>query len=289
MKKDAIIESGVPQLRDPCVVVKDGIYYMCGTGWHVWKNETGNLAGGWVDLGCAVEIPDDAETNFWAPEIHVYNGAYYMFTTYLSKKTGHRGSTIMRADSPEGPFREISEGHITPPDWDCIDATLYIDESGQPWMIFVHEWTSMPDHVGTMAAAKMSPDLTRLISEPVELFRADDAPWSMNGVTDGCWMYKCADGQLLMLWSNWDDAGYCVGIARSESGNLLGKWTHDSELLYSKNMTGAYDGGHGMIFTASDGKMYLSIHSPNNPVDDRREMPIFVPVREENGTLRVDA
>ena len=50
-------------------------------------------------------------------------------------------------------------------------------------------------------------------------------------------------------------------------------------------MTGTYDGGHGMLFTALDGKMYLSIHSPNSPAGDRMEVPIFVPVREENGTL----
>ena len=136
-----------------------------------------------------------------------------------------------------------------------------------------------------MAAAKLSDDLTHFISEPVELFRADDAPWSMIGVTDGCWMYRCADGQLLMLWSNWDDAGYCVGIARSASGSVTGPWTHDSQLLYSKNMTGEYDGGHGMLFTALDGKMYLSIHSPNGKIGDRMEMPIFIPVKEEDGKL----
>jgi GH43 family beta-xylosidase len=288
MKKRAIIESGVPQLRDPCVVVKDGVYYMCGTGWHIWKNDTGNLAGGWVDLGCVAEIPEDAKTNFWAPEIHAYNGAYYMFTTYLSKKTGRRGCTVFRADALEGPYREISGGHLTPSDWDAIDATLYLDESGQPWMIFVHEWVCMPDKVGTMAAAKMSDDLTCLVSEPVELFRADAPSWAVGGVTDGCWMYRCADSQLLMLWSNWDNAGYCVGISRSASGDILGEWTHDPVPLYSKNVTGVYDGGHGMIFEDINGQMYLSIHSPNSPVGSRLEMPIFVPVKEKDGTLVLD-
>ena len=192
----------------------------------------------------------------------------------------------MKSDSPEGPFIEITDGHITPSDWDSIDGTFYVDPDGQPWMVFVHEWTSTDDGIGRMAAAKLSDDLTHFISEPVELFRADDPFWSKAQVTDGCWMYRTEDGQLLMLWSNSDSAGYCVGIARSADGRVDGTWTQDKDLLYSKNMAGMkYDGGHGMLFYDTDGQMYLSIHSPNNSSAGRVETPVFIPVREENGTI----
>lgn len=282
---DCIVESTIRQLRDPCILVEDGAYYAYGTGWHCYRNTSGSLAGPWTDLGVVVDVPEHAAGCHWAPEVHRYNGKLYMFTTYLSDENNHRGCVILVSDSPEGPFREITGGHITPKTWDAIDGTFYVAPDGQPWMIFVHEWTSTDDGVGRMAAAKLSDDLTHFVSEPVELFRADDAPWAKNGVTDGCWMHRTKDGQLLMLWSNWDSAGYCVGIARSVTGAVEGPWTQDERLLYSKAMTGTYDGGHGMLFTALDGKMYLSIHSPNNPQGDRMEVPVFIPVREENGTL----
>ena len=64
-----------------------------------------------------------------------------------------------------------------------------------------------------------------------------------------------------------------------------GEWTQDSELLYSRNMLGQYDGGHGMLFYDTDGQMYLSIHSPNSVIGNRKETPVFIPVREQNGTL----
>ena len=284
-ERDALIVSSIPQLRDPCILVENGVYYAYGTGWVCWKNTSGHLTTGWQSLGMVAQIPPHADTNYWAPEVHKYNGAYYMFTTYHSTETGHRGCTIMRADRPEGPFVEITNGQITPHDWDAIDGTFYVDPDGQPWMIFVHEWTSTDDGVGRMAAAKLSDDLTHFISEPVELFRADDPAWSKGNVTDGCWMYRCEDGQLLMLWSNWDSAGYCVGIARSADGRVDGNWTQDKELLYSKSMTGEYDGGHGMLFTDTDGQMYLSIHSPNSASAGRKETPVFIPVREENGKI----
>ena len=280
-----IVESDIEQLRDPCILEDNGTYYAYGTGWTCFKNTSGSLAGPWRSLGVVVDVPEHAAGCHWAPEVHRYNGKFYMFTTYLSDVNNHRGCAIFVSDTPEGPFRQITDGHVTPGDWDAIDGTFYVDPQGQPWMVFVHEWTSTDDGVGRMAAAKLSDDLTHFISEPVELFRADDAAWATNGVTDGCWMYPTADGQLLMLWSNWDKAGYCVGIARSASGDVKGPWTHDERLLYSKDMTGKYDGGHGMLFRDADGQMFLSLHSPNSASDGRKEKPVFIPVREWNGTL----
>ena len=283
-----IVESDVLCLRDPCVLYDDGVYYMYGTGWSCYKNSTGSLDSGWEGPYDVVEMPQGHESEggcHWAPEVHKYNGAFYMFTTYLSNITNHRGCVILKSSSPLGPFVPISDSYVTPRDWDSIDGTLYVDDDGQPWMVFVHEWTSTDDGVGRMAAAKLSDDLTHFISEPIELFRADDAWWSYGIVTDGCWMYKTESGSLLMLWSNWDSEGYCVGIAVSESGSIEGPWRQEQTPLYSKAFSGKYDGGHGMIFTHTDGNKYLVIHSPNNADAGRPEKPVFIPLAEQNGTL----
>ena len=88
-----------------------------------------------------------------------------------------------------------------------------------------------------------------------------------------------------MLWSNFDAHGYTLAIARSTNGRLDGEWIHDEEPFYSKSMTGEYDGGHGMIFTDVDGHMYISFHSPNTPVGDRKETPVFLAIKEEDGRL----
>ena len=281
-----MIISSIPKLRDPFIVNHGGVYYAYGTGWHCYKNASGALAGPWENLGQVVQNPPDDDGQHWAPEVHFYRNAYYMITTYRSSENGHRGCAVLKADHPWGPFTYVSDGHITPKEWDCIDGTLYIDPDGQPWMVFVHEWTCQPDHVGTFAAAMLSPDLTHIISNPIELFRADAPKWATAGVTDGCFMYTTAQGTLLMLWSNFAADGYCVAIARSDNGKLDGNWSHDEERLFSKTVSGEYDGGHGMLFTDSNGQMYLSLHSPQTLEGATRlESPVFVPVREENNTL----
>lgn len=283
-----MIVSKINRLRDPFILVQDGVYYAYGTGWVAYKNTSGRLDGDWAFLGKVVEIPSDAEACHWAPEVYQYKDGFYMFTTYKSAETGHRGCAVFKSASPEGPFVRISKGHVTPTEWDSIDATLYVDEDEQPWMVFVHEWTCTDDGIGRMAAARLSDDLLSFISEPIELFRADDPSWTDQRVTDGCWLYKCANGELIMIWSNFAHDGYCVGIARSDNGKVDGNWTHDEDRLYSKTLGGEYDGGHGMIFTSLNGQLYLSIHSPNKPVADRQETPVFIALREENGTLVID-
>ncbi len=282
-----MIVTDIKCLRDPYIWVKDGVYYAYGTGWQCYKNTSGKLDGHWERIKFEVSITDDSIDggDHWAPEVHEYNGAYYMFTTYKSKGTGFRGCTIMKSDSLEGPFVEITGGHITPENWDAIDGTLYVDTDGQPWMVFVHTWECMPNKVGSFAAAKLSKDFTHFISEPIELFLADEPAWAARGVTDGCWMYTTAEGELLMLWSNFDADGYVEAISHSSNGRLDGEWIHEEKPLYSKSMTGTYDGGHGMVFTDVDGQMYLAFHSPNHATNNRMETPTFLAVREMNGTL----
>ena len=87
-----------------------------------------------------------------------------------------------------------------------------------------------------------------------------------------------------MLWSNFDTYGYCVAVARSSDGTIYGEWIHEGKLLYNKKGR-EYDGGHGMIFTSFDGGMYLSIHSPNSVMGERKEKPVFYKIEEKDGEL----
>ncbi len=281
------INSGIKKLRDPFMLIEDGVFYLYGSQWLCHKNTTGKLDSGWDEGKKIVEVPTDFEADDWAPEVHRYNGAYYMFTTYRSTETHRRGCAIFKAEHPYGPFKLHSNGHVTPRDWSCIDGTLHIDSDGQPWMVFVNEHTHTDDHIGRFAAARLSEDLTRFISEPFELFRADSFEWTDRAVTDGCFTYTTKSGSLLMLWSNFipDKGGYATALVRSDNGRLDGNWSHE-RLLFSRQLTGEYDGGHGMFFEL-DGQLWLSIHSPNNPQpnSERMEMPIFVRVKEENDTV----
>ena len=282
-----ITDTGVG-VRDPYVLEYDGTYYMYGTGLApegygcVYSTDLEN----WSEP-VTVYTPEgrcDGTTNWWAPECHYYKGSFYLFATYLSEASGKRGVGIFRSSSPLGPFEIISDGHITPKDRDAIDGTLYVDEDGQPWMVYVGEWTSNEDGIGDMMLAKLSEDLSSFISEPVRLFRATDGRRKSGTITDGPFVYRTKNGRLIMLWSNIDNGSYCVRIAYSSNGKIDGKWRQQPGNLYEQTETHA-DGGHGMLFTAPGGALTLSIHSPNWSSEDNPTTAVFVPVDDIGDTL----
>jgi beta-xylosidase len=280
-------------IRDPYVLVYGGKYFMYGTGaasglgYGCYVSEDLENWAGPVNVFTA-PAGFDGVSCFWAPECHYYRGSFYLFATYFSQSAQHRGVSIFKSESPLGPFEEISDGHVTPDSWDCIDGTLYIDNAGQPWMVFVHEWTSMPDKTGAMAAAKLSDDLTRFISEPIQLFKAKDPIWTDKGVTDGPFMYRTKTGKLLMLWSNGDVNGkYCVGLAKSTNDQITGSWTHGFEPFYSVNRYFDLEGGHAMLFTDLTGRLLMCMHSPNSSDATTHETAVFLEVIDEGYTLEL--
>ena len=276
------IDSKMLIVSDPCIITYNGKYYL--SKFTARANGSNAVAGydiltsdnlyDWsepIHAFTAAECtnPDfDGFDNFWAPEICEYRGKFYIFATYKSRATQQRGCAVFRSDKPDGKYELITQGHITPPDWSCIDNSLYVDENGDPWMIFVHEWVSMPDKIGSMCACRMTDDLTDLKGEITTLFYANDAPWNhKNPVTDGPFIYRFESGKLAMIWSGCSLNGYCIGVAYSENG-VLGPWVQEEALLYTKGI-GDYrygrDGGHGAIFRALDGRLMMSFHGPNKP------------------------
>ena len=284
-------------IRDPFVlpVWAENQYYLYGTtGPEVWAKSatiinyyTGTDLQNWAGPFPAFQPPTGfwADRNFWAPEVHVYRGGYYMFASFKSEDK-RRGTQILAAEGPQGPFLPISDGPVTPRDWECLDGTLFVDASDQPWMVFCHEWVQVGD--GEVCAIPLSEDLKSAVGEPQLLFRASEAPWShelnskgRNGyVTDGPWLHRLSNGTLLMLWSSFRNGDYAVGVARSTSGDILGPWQHEPEPLY------AGDGGHCMVFQTFEGALLLAYHQPNGSPNER---PYFVPLRESETSLEVDS
>nr|WP_246227606.1 family 43 glycosylhydrolase [Propioniciclava coleopterorum] len=185
-----------------------------------------------------------------------------------------RASHILRADAVQGPYEPWSDGPITPPGWQCLDATLFVAEDGTPWTVFCHEWQQV--HDGGMWAMPLTPDLRRAAGRPVWLFNASEAPWTRPlalpphkarpfdvHVTDGPFLHRTASGALLMLWSSFTDAGYAMGVARSASGEIVGPWEHEPEPLIDGGC------GHGMVFRDLDGALRATYHTPNDTPNER--------------------
>ncbi len=264
-------------IRDPFILAdeKSKTYYMYGTtapaigypclGFHCWKSsDLQNWNGPYT-----VFVPSEnfwADRDFWAAEVHIYRGRYYLFGSCKAEDKC-RATHIFVSDSPCGAFVPVSDKPATPEEWEALDGTLYI-EDGTPYIVFCHEWKQVED--GEMVSLQLDCDLKNVISAPQLLFRASDAPWTRtferdgkkhNRITDGPFLFNY-NGRLLMLWSSKGPegcGGYATGYAESVSGKLCGPWKHHDKLIFSDN------GGHGMVFKGFDGKLYCTLHQPNQP------------------------
>ena len=98
-------------------------------------------------------------------------------------------------------------------------------------------------------------------------------------VTDGPFLHRTRSGVLLMFWSSFGEQGYAMAsVASSNSGSILGPWTHDRQPLW------ASDGGHGMFFRDFSGQLFVTLHQPNKTPSERAA---FFPLDESDDSLQL--
>ncbi|MFJ9390779.1 glycoside hydrolase family 43 protein [Nocardioides sp. NPDC101246] len=283
------------QIRDPYLVrdPASGDWLLFGsTDPNIWEGpgigfDTYRSADlqEWSGPHPAFRPPADfwSDGQFWAPEVHRNQEGWFMFATFTGPD-GRRGTQVLNAEAPEGPYRPWSDGPVTPRVWQCLDGTLFVDDDGDPWIVFCHEWIQIGD--GAVYAQRMSADLKCATGTPVHLFDASSAAWAepMPGgpvpayVTDGPFLHRLADGGLVMLWSSIGRQGYAMGVARSTTGRVTGPWTQEPEPLWPA------DGGHGMIARLDEGELVLTLHQPNDTPNERTVLRRLI---ETNGTIAI--
>jgi len=240
-----------------------------------------------------------------APEIHYYEGAWYLFTTWITHQEGVetgayppgkcKGTAIFRSEKLTGPYEMWTDGPPMAPDIVNLDGTLFVDKKGQPWMVYCHEWIQI--HDGTVEAIPLTKDLKAAAGEPIVLFHGSEAPWTKPDyiveyrgtpvddetyVTDAPFLFYDKSGALCTLWSTGGESIYKTGIVRSADGTIEGKWEHLPEPIYDN------DGGHGMIFTDLNGQLCLSIHQPNEKILATNERLHVLPAEITECGLSID-
>jgi len=260
-------------IRDPFILFENGTYYLYGTRAVDFGQKTGGFdvyeSKDLVTWSDPIPCFDSAANGYnrhvnWAPEVHLYQGSYYMFATFTAE-SGLRGTYILKANDPHGPFTPWSDGPVTPREWECLDGTFYVGKDGTPYMVFCHEHTQIID--GTIEYMPLTPDLRAAAGKPATIFcgssmpLAGKKPEGEHYVTDGPFLYRTKNGTLLLLWSTCLSTGYAECVARSDNGEIDGRFEHLPPLVTD-------DGGHGMLFQ-KDGTLLLTFHSPNQTLYER--------------------
>ena len=270
---DLWLEALLPHLRnervplaDPFILYEKGTYYAYGTHSRVgitvatstdlvhWKMDQGRSKD-----GLALHMDDSfGKKFFWAPEVYRVGGRYVM---YYSAETHVCAAT---ADSPLGPFRQAEKKPIL--ERGGIDNSLFIDDDGRAWMVYVHFdkgnviWLTEMEKDGLHA----KPGTARMV------LRAEKGWEMMNprcSVTEGPFIVKI-DGTYVLTYSanDYRDRDYAVGVATARS--LEGPWTKYAGNPILRRRFGLVGVGHHSLFKDADGKWRIVFHAHNDDGKD---------------------
>lgn len=273
------------RIRDPFILRKEHTYYMYKAVndeslEHIDVYESNDLEN-WYNPRTIYSLTQDTwkEKDLWAPEVHKYNGKYYLFVS-IKGKNGLRGTEISICDTPFGTFIPISNRAQTPLNMSCIDGTFFLD-GDTPYIIFSRDW---PDnfqkekqaYVGQICGQELSKDLKSPVGEPFLLFNSDDVRYSKESPSrhmfedlgfitrygsDAPFISRLSSGKLFLTWCPFPNNNYVVLGATSNS--IRGPWKHIDKPLFDQN------GGHAMFFDTFEGKKKMVLHCPEEYLKER--------------------
>lgn len=321
-------------LGDPFILsASDGKYYMYGTGgvekgFGAYSSE--NLADwhyeGQVYSG---DNPESwTEKNYWAPEVYEIDGKYYMFFSADWKVNPANELENFRigvavADTPTGPFKEISDKPLFDPGYPIIDANI-LQYKGKTYLYYsrccyknpveseVADWARRQclfDEIeeSWVYGIEISNDFTSAIGEPVLLLqppskRSDEqTEWESRSVTSGEVNRRWTEGsfafehkgKIYMMYSAnfFGGENYAVGYAVSD--HPLGPFAKaDNNPVLEKNQADGGDvtgTGHNMVLWSKESKkMYCVYHGRTRKTGNERVVFIDEMRIDENGVLSVN-
>ncbi|HEX8474677.1 MAG TPA: family 43 glycosylhydrolase [Pyrinomonadaceae bacterium] len=250
---------------DPSVVRVGEDYWATATtgGWmpHFAILHSRDLVN-WRPVGAVFQTsPAWAKGDFWAPEISVDGGRFYVYyTARRNDGAGKKGTlcvAVATSDAPSGPYTD--HGPLVCQDIGSIDAFTFRDETNQRYLIWKEDGNdrSQPTPIW---AQTLSEDGIKLTGKPKQILR-NTAAWERH-VVEGSFIVR-RNGWYYHFYSGNACCGrgcrYALGVARSRT--LLGKWEKNpANPILAANAAWQCP-GHGSIVTTPDGRDFLLYHS----------------------------
>ncbi|MEX2725687.1 MAG: glycoside hydrolase family 43 protein [Candidatus Sigynarchaeum springense] len=245
-------------VADPAVIRHGGRYYMTGTGpghytgaIRLWSSP--DLVN-WTDEGVVYAAPrNPGDWNmfmFWAAEIFVYSGYFYLsYSASPDTVMQHHRIGIARSASITGPYVDMKDEPLFDLHQETIDQHIF-EHGGTPYMYYTnHDASARGIYV-----VQLAPDLNGTVGPHMRILEKTpdesliEAPWLV--VRDGLY-------HLLFSANGADTAEYRVGHAIASSP--LGPFTRKGYVL-TKNWWIPGPGHCSVVPSPDDTELFIVYH-----------------------------
>ena len=251
-------------VRDTCVCLAEGSYYLIGTtgaptwwktneGIRLWRSK--DLAQ-WEPLGLVWSVEKDAtwqkmrdnKRAIWAPELHYLHKNFWI-TYCINWESGGTGILKSTTGKAEGPYVDVkTDGPLT----NEIDASLFQDEDGKVYFVYQDG-----------KIARMKDDMTGLAETPRLLKPAN----AEHVGFEGAFLFKM-QGRYFLSCAEFIDNQYHCMIAGADK----------LEGPYGDRYLALPHAGHNMFFRDAQGAWWSTFFGN----DDR------APFKERPAILRIE-
>lgn len=243
-------------LADPFILLHNDVYYAYGT---------------YSDNGIVVFVSEDLKTWeqkhklalhkedswgdkwFWAPEVYAVNGKFYMYYS------ANEHICVAVADSPLGPFKQTEKKPMIENE-KCIDNSLFIDEDGKPYLVFVRFNDGL-----NIWIAELEDDLMHIKKNTMHQCIHVSQDWEKEWprVNEGPFIFK-HEGVYYMTYSANSYECQCYGIGYATASKLMGQWTKYNDNPLLQKPKGLYGTGHHAVFKDKNSNRKIVFHAHNS-------------------------
>jgi GH43 family beta-xylosidase len=259
---------------DPWLTYHEGNYYLITTsgGTTLSMRTSPTLAG--LDTAPDVEVWSGADTpnaccNMWAPEIHFFDGHWYLYFTagqnvedFIPTQRNHVLESA--GDDPLGPY--TYKGALNPGTWQLDASPLQID--GNLYLMGTY------NSGGTQNLSIQAMTNPYTLTGSVQTLAVPTHDWERQGapVNEGPEaLYH--DGRTFVVFSAsgcWTP-DYKLGLLEYTGGDPLdpASWTKSAEPVFQRSdANGVFGPGHNGFFTSPDGTERWIVYHANDSASD---------------------
>lgn len=292
----------IKNIGDPFVLRSpDATYYCYATsapdGFKAWSST--DLVN-WKVIDYVYKRQKNAwgESDFWAPEVVLYNGTYYMHYSARWARNQSLRIGVATSASPEGPFLDVFDHPMFDFGYAAIDGHILFDESGRIYLYYSRDCSeNIVDgkHESHLYVVELNDDLISLKGEPILIARPEQ-DWELRLGPQWFWnegpFVLTHQGRYYMMYSAnfYASRDYSVGyaVAESPTGPFI-KATHNPVLFsIDAEISGP---GHNSVTMSPDGsELFIIYHvhtDPEKPSGDRQVCIDRMGFRED-GSLYVN-